>query len=292
MNIFLIIQILVILFFFVMFYRRSDFTWAVGLLTVTSAVLLNVVWAIFRLGDLAESAGLWVQILGGLVFGGAAIWLVGLLRPHMGDGFIPSAGIATSQNGSSMKNGDSPSSNNPNIESLLSRRAVGMQNESSEYDRQLLFDQILQNLSNEDVRDLMFDLEIAENEVVAPMRNMNQTIHNIIDLAADRDQTADLALAVERILTPVPPDHFPRLSRINTETPPTILRRYLLTFYDLKMLEEITNELEIDWERLGIGSKQQKVRNLLLWIRRSNRMGELIEAMHARPVVSGNVELK
>lgn len=291
MNIFLIIQILVIIFFFVMFYRRSDFTWAVGLLTVTSAVLLNVIWAIFGLGDLAESAGLWTQILGGLVFGGAAIWLVGLLRPHMGDGFIPSAVATASDNGSSGMNGSSPSQN-PNIENLLSRRAVGMQNESSEYDRQLLFDQILQNLSNEDVRDLMFDLEISENEVVAPMRNMNQTIHNIIDLAADRDQTADLALAVERILTPVPPDHFPRLSRISTETPPTILRRYLLTFYDLKMLEEMSGELEIDWERLGIGSKQQKVRNLLLWIRRSNRMGELIEAMHARPVVSGNVELK
>ncbi|MEM8857732.1 MAG: hypothetical protein AAGD96_05400, partial [Chloroflexota bacterium] len=68
--------------------------------------------------------------------------------------------------------------------------------------------------------------------------------------------------------------------------------RYLLTFYALEELEEMSNELEIDWERLGIGSKQQKVRNLLLWIKRRNRDAELIEVMHARPVVSGNVNLK
>lgn len=291
MNFFLIIEILLIIFFLVMFYRRPNFTWAVGFLTVSTAVLLNVAWTVFGLTEASETTGFWVQIIGGLVFGGAAIWLFGLLRPHMGDGFIP-AGTDAQSSFSASANGSSQSSNNPDIETLLSKRAVSMRNETSEYDRQLLYNQILQNLSSEDVKDLIFDLEMAENEVVSPMRTMSQTIHNIIDLAADREQTSDLALAVERILTPVPPDHFPRLSRINTETPPTVLRRYLLTFYDLTLLQEISEELEIDWERLGIGSKQQKVRNLLLWIKRSNRLGELIESMHARPVVSGNVELK
>ena len=256
-----------------MFYQRSNFTWAVGFLTVTTAVLLNVLWVVFRLDDVSDSVGFWLQVVGGLVFGGAAIWLFGLLRPHMGDGFIPASGGSQSQLGSASSNGSGSGSNNPDIESLLSERAVSMRNETSEYDRQLLFDQIMQNLSNEDVKDLMFDLEMAENEVVAPMRNMNQTIHNIIDLAAEREQTSDLALAVERILTPVPPDHFPRLSRISVDTPATILRRYLLTFYDLTTLQEISEELDIDWERLGIGSKQQKVRNLLLRLRRSNRLG-------------------
>ena len=291
MNIFLTIQIVLIIFCLVMFYRRSDFTWAVGLLTVATAVLLNVAREIFSLDAALESAGLWVQMVSGLAFGGAAIWLFGILRPYMGDNFIPVA----QPDADPVKfhwNGAASSAANPADEQLLSRRAVGMRNEVSEYDRQLLFDQILQNLSNEDVRDLIFDLEMAENEVVAPMNTMNQTIHNVIDLAGERDQTSDLALAVERILTPVPPDHFPRLSRITVETPPTVLRRYLLTFYDLNMLQEMSESLEIDWERLGIGSKQQKVRNLLLWIRRSNRMSELIEATHARPVVSGNVELK
>ena len=293
MNIFLIIEIIVIIFFLVMFYMRSNLTWAVGLLTVATAVLLNVIRIIFRLDESLDSAGLWLQIVGGLAFGGAAIWLVGLLRPYMGDGFIPTDDtISQNQSAMGAVNGSYVASTDPSGEALLSRRAVGMRNETSEYDRQLLFDQIMQNLSSEDVLDLMFDVEMAENEVVSPMRTMNQTIHNIIDLAGERDQTSDLALAVERILTPVPPDHFPRLSRITIETPQHILRRYLLAFYDLEMLEQMSADLEIDWERLGIGSKQQKVRNLLLWLRRSNRMAELIEAMHARPVVSGNVNLK
>ncbi len=290
MNIFLIIEILLIIFFLVMFYYRSDFTWAVGLLTIGTVVLLSVIRNIF-LPDLPlDAAGLWVQLLGGLAFCGGAIWLFGVLRPYMGDDFLPAMAVPAANENSDAKT--SQIARNPDLGKLLSERAVGMRNDASEYDRQLLFDQIMQNLSNEDVRDLMFDIEMAENEVVAPMNTMHQTIHNIIDLSIERDQISDLALAVERILTPVPPDHFPRLSRINTETPPTILRRYLLTFYDLAKLEEITTDLELDWERLGIGSKQQKVRNLLLWIRRSNRMGELIEAMHARPVVSGNVNLK
>lgn len=279
MTIFLVTGIALILFFLVMFYRRSDFIWGVGLLAISSAVLLGVTRVVFNLDGSSAMTGLWLQLISGLIISGIALWFLGVLRPWMGEGFFP-AGTDNRPSQSAVK---------PDGEQLLSRRAVGMSNSASEYDRQLLFDQIKQNLGLEDVLDLMFDVEMAENEVIAPTNDMTQTIHNMIDLALERDQISDLALAVERILTPVPPDHFPRLARITVETPSTILRRYLLTFYDLDMLQEIAGALDIDWELMGIGSKQQKVRNLLLWIRRRNRMGELIEAMHARPVVSGNV---
>ena len=276
-----------------MFFRRTNLIWAVGLLTATTAVLFNVAFNIFGANTDPEAIGLWPQILGGLAFGGAAFWLWGLLQPQLNssNSFSDSKSYA---NGSNPATATEPISAavDPSQEQLLSRRAVGMRNEASEYDLQLLYEQIKLNLGPEDVLDLLFDLEMAENEVIAPTNNMNQTIHNIIDTALEKDQIGDLALAVERILTPVPPDHFPRLSRITVESPPTILRRYLLTFYSLEMLEEMTEALEIDWERLGIGSKQQKVRNLLLWIRRRNRMAELIEAMQERPVVSGNVNLR
>ena len=292
MNAFLVIEIILILFFLVMFLRQTNVTWAVGLLTLSTVVLLNVVRIIFDLDDAVIASGLWVQILGGLAFGGAAIWLFGLLRPYFGDGFIPAGNESVQMAGSTNGIGPMQAAVTPDNEQLLSRRAVGMSRDVSEYDRQLIYDQITQNLGTEDLLDLMFDLEMAENEIVAPTKDMRQTIYNIIEVADEREQMGDLALAVERILTPVPPDHFPRLSRITVESPPTILRRYLLTFYNLDALEEMADDLEIDWERLGIGSKQQKVRNLLLWVRRRNRMGELIEVMHARPVVSGNVNLK
>ena len=286
MSLFLIVQIIVIIFFLVMFYRQPNLTWAVGLLTVATAVLLSVIVSIFRLEEAMAETGLWQQVIRGLAVGGAAFWLMSLLWPQLNDG------LSSAQGSADVSKVRLQAAVQPDSEQLLSRRAVGMSNEGSEYDRQLLFDQIMQNLSPEDVLDLIFDVEMAENEVVSPTRDMQQTVYNIIDLAQEREQMGDLALAVERILTPVPPDHFPRLSRINTDSPPTILRRYLLTFYSLAELEEMTNELEIDWERLGIGSKQQKVRNLLLWVRRRNRSAELIEVMHARPVVSGNVNLK
>ena len=269
-----------------MFYQRPSLTWAVGLLTVATAVLLSVIVSIFQLEDAVADTGLWQQVIRGLVVGGAAFWLMSLLWPQL------SGGEAVTQNSADLSKVRLQAAVQPDSEQLFSKRAVGMRNEGSEYDRQLLFDQIMQNLSLEDVQDLMFDVEMAENEVVSPTRDMQQTVYNIIDLAQERELMGDLALAVERILTPVPPDHFPRLSRITIESPPTILRRYLLTFYSLEELEEMAQELEIDWELLGIGSKQQKVRNLLLWIMRRNRLAELIEVMHARPVVSGNVNLK
>ncbi|MFT5194714.1 MAG: hypothetical protein ACI9EW_002396 [Cellvibrionaceae bacterium] len=289
MTILLGLEIIIIIIFLVMFFRQTNIIWAVGLLTATSAVLLDVVLSIFGSDTTLASLGLWAQILGGLAFGGAAFWLWGILQPYLNNGSSPSAFSSPAETN---EYASIQSADDPNSEQLLSRRAVGMRNDSSEYDRHLLFDQIRKNLGPEDVLDLIFDLEMIENELISPTKNMNQTIINVMDMAHERDQMGDLALAVERILTPVPPDHFPRLSRITVESPPTILRRYLLMFYNLEMLEEMSNALEIDWERLGLGSKQQKVRNLLLWIRRRNRMPELIEAMHARPVVSGNVNLR
>ena len=279
-----------------MFLRQSNLVWAVGLLTTSTAVLLNVALNIFGSNSTTDSIGLWTQILGGLVFGGAAFWLWGLLQPNFGssgDNSAPSSFASSGRaSGPVPVVGVKSIMDEVDTDLTLSERAVGMRNETSQHDRHLLFDQIKHNLGPEDLLDLIFDLEMAENEVIAPTKDMTQTIINIMDTAYDRDLMGDLALAVERILTPVPPDHFPRLSRITVESPPTILRRYLLMFYDLDTLEEISEALEIDWERLGLGSKQQKVRNLLLWVRRRNRMAELIEVMQARPVVSGNVNLR
>ena len=103
-----------------------------------------------------------------------------------------------------------------------------------------------------------------------------------MDVAYEEGRMSDLALAVERILTPVPPDHFPRLERLNPETPSTVLRRYLLAFYFLSDLEALADELNIDWERLGLGSKQMKVRNLLLYLKRRGRLPELLDVMKDR----------
>jgi hypothetical protein len=38
----------------------------------------------------------------------------------------------------------------------------------------------------------------------------------------------------------------------------------------------VAADLELDWEQLGAGDKREKVRNLLLYLYRRNRIGELI----------------
>ena len=251
-----------------MFLRGSKLVWGVGLLTVSSAVLLNEFLNAFGREQMIADLGMWYNIIGGLIFAGSALWLWGLIRPSsVEDTAAPATEKFTYQRPD--RTHQTPESQ----EERLSRRAASMSREVDSYDRQLLYNQIWQNLSPDDVLDLIFDMDFVENEVVAPTKDMSQTIINVMDTAYEEGRMSDLSLAVERILTPVPPDHFPRLARLNEETPSTVLRRYLLAFYFLSDLQELVTELEIDWERLGIGSKQLKVRNLLLYFKTSRPSG-------------------
>ncbi len=274
MSFFLIFELAVIAIFFMMFLRGSKFVWGVGLLTVSSAVLLNEFLNVFGREQTITDMGLWYNVIGGLLFAGAALWLWGIIRPHAVAEVEPEGFVYQRPT----RNHQTDESN----EELLSRRAASMSREVSPYDRQLLYNQIYQNLSPDDILDLIFDMDLVENEVVSPTNDMSQTIINVMDTAYEEGRMSDLALAVERILTPVPPDHFPRLERLNEETPSTVLRRYLLAFYFLGDLQDMAAELDIDWERLGLGSKQMKVRNLLLYLKRRGRLAELLDLMKSR----------
>jgi len=88
-----------------------------------------------------------------------------------------------------------------------------------------------------------------------------------------------LALAVERILTPPAPETLPRLEKISLDSPPTILRHYLLAYYDLEKLQKTAVALGIDWEQLSLHSKKSKVRDLLHYLYRRNRIDELLDLM-------------
>jgi hypothetical protein len=111
-------------------------------------------------------------------------------------------------------------------------------------------------------------------------QEMQQLIINVMELTAQRGQTGQLALAVERILTPPAPETLPRLEKISLESPPTILRHYLLAHYDLEKLQKTAVALGIDWEQLTVTSKKSRVRDLLLYLYRRNRVDELISLMH------------
>jgi hypothetical protein len=86
---------------------------------------------------------------------------------------------------------------------------------------------------------------------------------------------------VERVLTPIPKEKLPRLEKLSADSPPTIIRHYLLAYYDLADLENLASKAGIDWELLGGDNKKSKARNLLLHLKRRSRLPELINLLKA-----------
>ena len=269
MLLFLIIKLLIVVIFLFMFLRRPSVVWGVGLLTVTTAVLLDTFLGTFNREEMLAELGFFFYVIGGVLLGGAAVWLWGVLRPLLGESAITTtvAGPITSP---------APSRGYTPVK-VEANSGQG----SAAFDRQMLYEEIRRRLGRGDILDLIFDLGFNENDVMTLHQDMNQLVINIMDVAAERGQTGALALAVERILTPIPPENLPRLEKISADSPPTILRHYLLAHYDLEQLDHITAELDIDPEQLGVNNKREIVRNLLLYLYRRNRIDELIDQLQA-----------
>ncbi len=265
MSLLLIIKLLIVIIFLIMFIRRPSVAWGIGLLTVSTAVLLDTLLNTFDHTELQVQLGFFYFVIIGALFGGGALWLWALLRP-----FINPTPVTTAAATPPPQSDKQPNFN------------AG----DSTFDRQMIYEQIRNRFGFEDVLDLMFDLDIHENDVMGLNQNMQDLIVNIMDTAEARGQMAVLALAVERILTPLPADHLPRLEKLSAESPPTVLRQYLLAHYDLAELQQIAADLDIDWEDLGIASKKQKVRNLLLFLARRNRTDDLLDWMHTHAPAS------
>ena len=269
MLLFLIIKLLIVVVFLVMFLRRPSVVWGVGLLTVTTAVLLDTFLGTFNREEMVAELGFFFYVISGVLLGGAAVWLWGVLRPVLGE---PATAATVAGPGAP----PSPSRGYTPV-----RVEANSGQGSAAFDRQMLYDEIRRRLGRDDILDLIFDLGINESDVMTLHQDLNQLVINIMDVAAERGQTGALALAVERILTPIPPENLPRLEKISADSPPTILRHYLLAYYDLVQLDQITAELGIDGEQLGVGNKKEKVRNLLLYLYRRNRIDELIDRLRA-----------
>ncbi len=276
MLILLILKFVVMAAFLFMFWRRPSVTWGVGLLTVTTAVLLDTFLGTFNRDDVLEQFGFFYFIVVGLLIGGAAFWLVNLVWP---------GGLPLRRNGGETAVADSaiapPISNRTHAAEGSAQFSPGTDEHGTAFDRQMIYEEMRDRLGREDILDVMFDLGIRENEVMNLQQDMHQLIINVMDLTAERGQTGSLALSVERILTPLPPESLPRLEKISLESPPTILRHYLLAHYDLEKLRKTAVSLGVDWEQLTVTSKKSKVRDLLQYLYRRNRIDELIDLMQA-----------
>lgn len=268
-TIILIAKIVLVALFLIMFLRGNKLFWGIGLLTVTTAVLLDTFLGTFNREQMIEELGFFFYIINGALFAGAAVWLWGLLRPMTAEGTAKAAATNVRTMHSLTVNDDPPAWNQQPVSETI----------DTVYDRQMLYEQIRYRFSPEDVLDLIFDLSMNENDVIAMNQETHATIIRVIDLAEERSQTGNLALAVERILTPIPSDTLPRLEKLSSDSPQTVLRYYLIANYTLTELEGMSTTLGIDWQMIGGNSKQTKVRNLLLYLYRRNRIEELIDLM-------------
>ena len=257
----LILKLLVVLFFLVMFLRGQRVVWGIGLVTVTTALLLDAFLGTF--GDsLRSQLGFFFYVIAGGLFAGAAAWLWGLLRPLVG-GAPAAAGVVTRF---------AP----VDVPEELPERSGGDPYAGTAFDRQMLFEQIRYRFGPDDILDLIFDLGLNENDIIAPFQPASAAIVPIMDAAEEAGKSTDLALAVERILTPPPSDHLPRLEKLSADSPPTVLRHVLLAEYELRDVQRLARRLGVDPALLG-GEKRVAVRNLLLYADRRSRLGELVE---------------
>lgn len=252
-----LIRLAIVLVFVIMVVWRGTAAWGVGLLTATAVVLLDAL----RVRGALDESGFFAPFLSGLIAAGAFTWLAALLRPFMGEEKI------------------APTRSRPTTAAARDGDAA--------IDRQMLFEQMRTNLGPDDVLDLIFDLGLYENQIINPAQAMPDNLTTLIDVAAQEGKLDSLAQGVERILTPLPPERLPRLERLSAETPPHLLRQYLIANYNLTQLANLATRIDVDPGELGSDAKTARVRRLLLYLRRRQRLGDLIAAMQAAVTPTG-----
>jgi hypothetical protein len=275
MDLLFIPKLIVVLLFLIMFLRQSRVVWGIGLITVTTAFLLDTVFGTFGRETVLAELGFFFYVISGSLFGGAALWLWGIMHTR-----VTGETEATARRPRPVTGGESAAS----AAALVAVEEAA----DSPFDRQMLYEQIRYRLSAADVMDLIFDLELNENDVVMPHQNMNHTILRLMDLAEQEGKMGALALAVERILTPIPPENLPRREKLGLDSPPTVLRHYLLAHYTQDELAQLAAALDVDWEQLG-SNKKELVRGFLLYLMQRNRLDELI-ALLQQPESLSEVE--
>ena len=288
--VFVVLKLLVVLVFLVRFLRRPSVVWGIGLLTVTTAVLLDALLGTFDRDALLAELGFFFYVIAGALLAGSAAWFWGVLRPLLPDSALANRVVAGTPTITPAVPAPMPAPPETHAAPLPPARPAGLRAAGHEdgyatagYDRQMLYEEIRRRFSRDDLQDLMFDLDVNELDVVVPGQTNDELIVRVMDAAEDNGQTGAVALAVERILTPPPPEYLPRPEKLSVESPRTVIRHYLLAHFNVEQLQATAARLGIDWEQLDAGTKKDKVRGLLNYLYRRNRVDELLTLLREEP---------
>lgn len=264
---FLIIKTLIIVVFLVMFLRTNKPAWGIGLLTVTSAILLDTFLSTLGRDQMMEDLGFFLYIIAGALLAGATIWLWAILKE-----------FAFHQE--KKQDGDGTVAISETINNDIEESQQG-----EPIDQQPEVGQMWFESSDINLLDLMFDLGWNDEDVAKLYVANDQFFASVFDLAWERGQTEELKLAVERIKQPIPRESLPRLEKLKKESPPTILRQYLICHYTNSELDQMIEELDLAESSSEQKIKNEKVRYLLTDLYQANRIDELIEMMQTEPNV-------
>jgi len=280
MDFVLIIKLATVFLFLIMFLRGTRLYWGIGLITVTTAVLLDTFLTIFGRDEMLAMIGSFIYIINGALFMGGLLWLWGLLRPlrlHS----APDSGSGPPAARSAVGGRSATKQAAP---AQAARERTGnarAHNVDTIFDRQMLYEQMRYRLGPDDLRNLIFDLAMNENDVVGLNQDASSMVLSLMDMAEERGQGGQLALAVERILAPLPAENLPRAEKISEDSPPTVLRHYLLGHYRQADLLALAGKLDIEWDDLPGDNRQSKARELLLYLMRRNRLADLVDQIRS-----------
>ncbi len=264
---FLIAKSLLIILFLVMFLRTNKPAWGIGLLTVTSAILLDTLLGTLGREQMLEELGFFFYIIAGALFAGATIWFWAIVKDFV---FAPKKAAETD---------DVSTDSGPESDGLDSHRE-----DMIDSHRQII-DRLQGNFTHDDLLDLIFDLGWFDDDLGLLQDENERFLISIIGMAEHRGQLDSLKLASDRMTTPIPPENLPRLEKLKHDSPPTLIRHFLLANYTLAELERMIEELDVD-DDIGISRlKNNNVRYLLSDLYQKNRIGALIELMQQSPGV-------
>lgn len=278
MSLILIFKLVIVLIFLIQFLRRPSLPWGVGLLTVTSALLLDTILGTFDTELMRAELGFFYYVIIGFLLAGAAYWLLALLWPTLQREKNEEDVAVTAVAPTTPSPNTNPTDPTPSFNQVTAENGMVV-------DLQSIYQDLAAKFGPEDRLDLMFDLNMTQNEVSANANGSQDLLAaEIVTYAEQNQQVGALALAVERILHPPAPETLPRLEKISPTSPRPILRCYLLAHYDLSQLQETAVALNIPWLQLAGNNKHAKTRELLTYLYQHNQIQALLTYLQTHKV--------